>query len=1057
MVRVGDQPYGVLPITSLDHFTLDGDSADARDAITRLIQLRDRFWRPAIDRVPRFGSGDDPDATLLGIIGMDSVSRDVAARRSFGGHYFRNWWYWRRIDGFNEFETRRRALSRTALDQLAVDWEPRAADFVYLPWVFELNGPRVQAGPLSLSEPLDPNYISWLRTATPDEIKAETIDGEPPNALLYLVLRHATLMAYGTTAFELVSRFSADATAPHVEPEMLDFGDDEEPTPTLSNVLDQSLPELTGAGTLAGFLHEARTLDVPELIDYSEFWEALECLEGLPTESLDLLFRETLDLCSHRLDAWITSLAVLALRRARTAAPRGLHLGGFGWVEDLRPGATRRSEGYVHAPSLEHATTAAVLRSGYLGRDQGDGDSPLAVDLSSARTRLAMSVLDAVRQGQPLGAVLGYRFERGLHDNHPDHELDKYILPFRELEPLVARKLRPTDAPVEAIAAHNVVDGLALHRRFKADDIPWGQRGLPAIGSGDGAAVLAELHELDLVVDAVSDAVTAESVFQAIRGNPTRSGAVLDAIGRGEAPPPHLEVARTARTGVGLTHRILIGFDEHATTPSDWPTNARQVRAQAAPRVNAWLAGLLGSPNRVRCRVEYLDATTEALLASAELVLGSLQLSPLDALHIVSVDDGEGSELERRLALHAMTEAPADVPGDAIVRLVFARDPAWATDVIDIPAFGELVRSIHELLAEARNLAPSDLVATGERVDDSVDSGELQGRADAAVIAYRDVADALDALVDPAAPPPNSGALREQLLRAAHFGVPGAIPLALRDTADAQRTLLAQVASIAGEMRRRLAAIDAADLAFDRATASAAAQLEHDTRRLHRVFGPGFAVVPVVTPGNPGELTQAFASSDDLQAGDPHEVIGWLKTIARVRPRAATFADAHLNADAIAGTDPLRLTVAQLPFQPGDRWGALEDDGHPRDANRLSVVAQLGEGLEFSRKIAGVIVDEWVETVPSTTETTAVAFHYDQPNSRAPNAVLLAVPPDPSRPWDLDTLENILLETIELSKLRAVDTEALRGLGHLLPALYFATNPQAKTVSTDFARNRTGA
>lgn len=179
--------------------------------------------------------------------------------------------------------------------------------------------------------------------------------------------------------------------------------------------------------------------------------------------------------------------------------------------------------------------------------------------------------------------------------------------------------------------------------------------------------------------------------------------------------------------------------------------------------------------------------------------------------------------------------------------------------------------------------------------------------------------------------------------------------------------------------------------------------------------------------------------------------------MARVRPRAATFAEAHLNADAIAGTDPLRLTVAQLPFQPGDHWVALEDEGQPRDANRLSLVAQLGEGLEFSRKVAGVIVDGWVETVPSTTETTAVAFHYDQPNSRAPNAVLLAVPPDPSRSWDLDTLERIVLETIELAKMRAVDTETLAGLGHLLPALYFATNPQEKTVSTDFARNRTGA
>ena len=37
-----------------------------------------------------------------------------------------------------------------------------------------------------------------------------------------------------------------------------------------------------------------------------------------------------------------------------------------------------------------------------------------AIDLSSLRVPTAMSVLDGVRQGQALGALLGYRFERGL-------------------------------------------------------------------------------------------------------------------------------------------------------------------------------------------------------------------------------------------------------------------------------------------------------------------------------------------------------------------------------------------------------------------------------------------------------------------------------------------------------------------------------------------------------------------------------------------------------------------------------------------------------------------
>ena len=61
----------------------------------------------------------------------------------------------------------------------------------------------------------------------------------------------------------------------------------------------------------------------------------------------------------------------------------------------------------------------------------------LAIDLSSERVRLATWLLDGVRQGQPLGALLGYRFERRLQEARKP----QFISFFRELAPLVARKL----------------------------------------------------------------------------------------------------------------------------------------------------------------------------------------------------------------------------------------------------------------------------------------------------------------------------------------------------------------------------------------------------------------------------------------------------------------------------------------------------------------------------------------------------------------------------------------------------------------------------------------
>src|SRR4030095_9028465 len=91
----------------------------------------------------------------------------------------------------------------------------------------------------------------------------------------------------------------------------------------------------------------------------------------------------------------------------------------------------------------------------------------LAIDLSSERARLARWLLDGVRAGQPLGALLGYRFERGLHENHPGFFLDRFIAPLRDLAPLTATRIEASGQPVESVPAKHVVDGLKLLRRWK--------------------------------------------------------------------------------------------------------------------------------------------------------------------------------------------------------------------------------------------------------------------------------------------------------------------------------------------------------------------------------------------------------------------------------------------------------------------------------------------------------------------------------------------------------------------------------------------------------------
>jgi len=1049
VLRVGDQPYGLLPVTTLDGLVIEADrpeGAGGSPELDLLRSLRDLFWKPGVAAVPNVDTGADPDGTLLEILGMDATSLEIAGRPVFGGLYFRNWWAWNGLSGFSDYTVARDAELRNAVERLGVAWSPRALDLFFIPHSYEITAPRVQAGPLSETAGLTPNYIEWLGTASPADVRDERFPGDAPRALLYLLLRHTALTAYSTTAFRLLARFEQATTAVRAEPELLDF-DASSPTLTAGNVLDRRVPELTGEATLAEFLDERRQLDEPDTEDYSEFWAALEGLAPLATDALDRLLSETLDLCSHRLDAWITSFADRALERLRSEnRTPGVHLGAFGWVENLEATPSRASDGYVQAPSLQHATTAAILRSGYLSHRHTDGETALAVDLSSARVRLAIELLDAVRQGQPLGAVLGYRVERGLHESQ--RELDRFIQPLRELAPLVARKLENSDEPLESIAANNVVDGLALSRRFQRNDIPWGQRGLPAPGSADQTAISAELTKLSDVVDALSDAVTAESVYQAVRGNPTRAGALLDAIARGDAPPPELEVARTSRSGVALTHRVLVCLQDEGPPPS-WPADPRRARAHAEPLLDAWAGALLGSPDRVRCRIDYLDAD-DSLVHSAELHLGLLGLSPLDVLPIIGPDEGEASELVRRIGFHALNPVPPGVPDDASVRVVFDRDAAWGPDVIDFPAFGELVRSVREMVSNARALAPADVATPGRDPGEAFDTVELQTRADDAITRATTVLADLEALSGTV----DADDVRVALVRASYLGLPGAFPISARgDDDDARDSLLSQAAAMATELGLRVAQSAALEAAFDRTAASAAEQRDHDAERLRLLFGKGFIVLPRFTAGDPGEIAQAFASSEALQGGNPGEAGQWFRRMTRVRPAVTRMGDAFLYADALSSTKALDLSVGQLPFQAGDRWIGLPIDGnHPVEANRVSLVASLPETFDAFAPIAGLAVDEWVETLPSSIETTGLAFHFDQPDARAPNAVLIAVPPDPLKPWDLATLEKVLLETLDLVKIRVVDTHALTDLGQFLPALFFAFNPDHRTVSTDFTR-----
>ena len=222
----------------------------------------------------------------------------------------------------------------------------------------------------------------------------------------------------------------------------------------------------------------------------------------------------------HRLDAWLGSVAAWRLEGKRGARAQGIQVGAYGWLEDVQPRRQRDSQGYVVAPSAAHATTAAVLRSGWSAFG-GDAESAgLAVDLSSDRLRRARWLIDGVRNGQDLGQLLGARFERRLHDDgarRPDRGR--------------CARSRSTAAGISA-APTAIVDGLLLAR---------GRGYLDAPGDGFTDAERDAAGGLD---DLLKDTATPKA---SATGSPTRSTARSTISTRSPTPRRPRASSRSSR------------------------------------------------------------------------------------------------------------------------------------------------------------------------------------------------------------------------------------------------------------------------------------------------------------------------------------------------------------------------------------------------------------------------------------------------------------------------------------------------------------------------------
>ena len=1086
--RVGRTPYGVLPVTSLRRYP-QGERTFVGSIEPALVSFISRLWQTwlaSANGAPHMQSSGDPDAQLVQVLGMDASSMTFRGRQVFGDDFLWNYINFQgvSIPLINPWWLSHLARGRQLLDNFGFNtWDPRVIHLGLAEGSYPVPFPTVQTGPLSETDPLKAdadlgggnkrNYIQWLRQAAVSDIQAENYPGPKPTSLLYKILRQSVLLDYAKLATFAEVNAARLQFSQVREQEIIGVAPQTQAAQALPKVSVWEVlarpsipnPQLSWAEYLVN-------LDPPPQSPFAQLAELRDCLDRLAqlsTAELDRLLTETLDTCSHRLDVWATAIATALLGRTRARKNNRVHLGAFGWVEEVRPAAPRpavvsveleavrtldrqrattlkrevnlpvpvqplqENGGYILAPSLTQAATAAVLRNGYMTHKGTSQEGLLSIDLSSERVRNALLLLEGVQQGQSLNALLGYLFESGLHTL----QLDKYAQPFRDRFPVVANKLTPSSDPSESVAASTVVDGLALRTAWDSGQLAqggnWGT-GLPAPGV-DQNAVIGLLQTIDDYADALADLSISEAVFQIIRGNFGRAGTLMDAISKGVRPPDP-DVVNTPRGGLDLTHRVALLCAGNPGANAAWNAITAHPRAAAEPWLDAWLSQLLPDPAAVVCNVTFNDAGGNPNIQP--VTLADLDAGPLDVIAMADVGQtAQQGELEKRIAFAAALPA-----GATNLRIDFqAAVPPGSPSFPD--AF-YLAKSLRSLISSARALTPQDLTRPEVKAADAggaVTIGELHDRADKAVKSLTNDLKTLN--IAAAGLPGAPDTVRAALVACSFYGVVGSIPLS---STGPDAGLADQAAGVAKQLQQRLDTAAKVNLA----TADVPTLIGVFTT----IFGEDFVVLPRFTPPDFAQLKKAFGQSASLAAADPEAPSRWLLQLAHVRPGISRL-DAALSLAELLGAQgvaPPDLLLGQLPEVDNDKWLGLGiDTSKPPDRGRVAFACVTRGDPVNDNSYAGLLIDEWPERIPSTQENAAVAFHYEEPKARAPQALLLAVCPDNRETWDDDLVTGVLQEALELAKIRTVDLDSVQEAGQILPALYFALNLQGATVSTHFA------
>ncbi len=751
------------------------------------------------------------------------------------------------------------------------------------------------------------------------------------------------------------------------------------------------------------------------------------------------------------------------------------------------------NQGFIHAPSINHATTAAVLRAGYETHrmNTGSADNAMAINMNSERVRKALFYLEGVNNGQELGALLGYQLERGLHDH--EIELDEYIFEMRLKYPFVSGRVTDSSGitSIDSAEAYNVVNGMELIENSDdpITDYPYDIDDLP--GDDERAkkeAIISEVTKLHDAIDGINDLLMAESMHQVVLGNYPKASAILRAMG-GDPLALDPEIIKTPRTFDILTHKVGYNFDLTANSHTIW-TSKGTPRSIAEPYLNRWLANLIPDPEKIIIHFQYQEIDengTPGDITVDTFKMADLGIEAIDLYYLTSVSKDQGTSTELLNTFNYYVRKNIAEADKVEVQVSLADDTGLASDEVNFFEMQSLLEQLGTLVGESRALRPTDFMLSANQdeeisnnangydfdelderlnnvIQDDMTNGErgfmglladLESGIASAKTVTEDPVTVVDGVLDE---------LRTALHHCATFGIQNAEPATAVETSyELSQDLIEAAIPALKEMKAKQKEIDKYLLELT-IISSDEVRLKVLEALAKALFGRPFKIFPVFKLYNDGQIQAALDYSDYLDFAGDKAIDHWLHGISPVRNRIRNFNQVGLLSKAL-GTDDkvLDLNLMQIPLEPVDdalapqtRWLGVEfPDGYLMPDENVSMLFNNPVGYTAGGLQAGILIDEWVEEIPHDKVQTGMSVHYNNPNSQPAQTCLLAVSPNLDGKWSWDDLMDTLVDTLDWAKKRAIDPDILNETIYpqVLPALYAAISASDDTPTLDYGRN----